>query len=335
MPCTSRLRSANDRPGPGVDAGAAVILLGGPTASGKSDLARRLASDLGGVIVNADSMQVYADLAILTARPSREDEARLPHRLFGFLDAAVRCSAGLWLRHAREACREIAGSGRIPILVGGTGLYLKVFREGLAPVPAVPRSVRSRIRRRLADEGAEALHRHLLECDPDLASTIAPADGQRIARALEVFEATGTRHSLWLARRREGGWDGAAFQVSLLPPRPALMERCDRRFDAMLAAGALEEAARFAARQLDPSLPACRSVGLSSLLAHIEGRLTLAEATDAAKTATRRYARRQYTWFRHQVPDAFEVCAFGFAEEAGDVAGEARRFLLTVSDRPA
>ena len=312
-----------------------VILLGGPTASGKSDLAARLAGELRGVIVNADSMQVYADLAILTARPSAEDEARLPHRLFGFLDAAVPCSAGIWHQHAFRVCREISDSGRVPILVGGTGLYLRTFRKGLASVPRIPEDVRVRVRRRLAGEGSEALHKELGRIDPDLAAALAPSDGQRIARGVEVFEATGMMLSRWQAPPPEGGWSGPLLQVSLLPPRKAVMERCERRFDAMMAAGALQEAARLAARGLDPSLPALKCLGVASLIAHLEGRATLDRAVKEAKTATRRYAKRQFTWFRHQVPDALALGAFGFGDEAGGVVDKARRFLLTDGDHSA
>ena len=312
-----------------------VILLGGPTCSGKSELAVRLAGELGGVIVNADSMQVYADLAILTARPSPEDEVRLPHRLFGFLDAAIPCSAGLWHQHAFRVCREISESGQVPILVGGTGLYLKTFREGLASIPRIPEDVRIRVRRRLGCEGSEALHRELGRIDPDLAAALAPSDGQRVARGIEVFEATGMILSKWQASPPEGSWSGPLLQVSLLPPRKALNERCERRFDAMMAAGALEEAARLAARRLEPSLPALKCLGLASLIAHLEGRATLDRAIEDAKTATRRYAKRQFTWFRHQVPDALALRGFGFADEAGDVIDEVRRFLLTDGDHPA
>ena len=295
----------------------------------------RLAGELGGVVVNADSMQVYADLAILTARPTPEDEARLPHRLFGFLDAAVACSAGLWHRHARRVCREAGVEGRVPVVTGGTGLYLKTFREGLAPVPAIPGAVRSAVRRRLSEAGAGALHGELRDVDPDLAATLSPSDGQRIARGLEVFRATGVALSRWQEGPRRGGWSGPVLQVSLLPPREALMERCDRRFDAMMEAGALEEAARLARRRLDPSLPACRSLGVPSLTAHLDGRLGLDAAVAEAKSATRRYARRQVTWFRHQAPGALVVEAFGFEAAAGRALDGARRFLLTARDHPA
>lgn len=308
-----------------------VILIGGPTASGKSQLAMRLADEVGGVIVNADSMQVYADLAILTVRPTPEDEARCQHHLFGFLDAATPCSAGLWHRRARGICQEISSSGRVPIVVGGTGLYLRTFREGLAPIPDIPGDVRERTRQRLAIEGPEALHADLGRIDPFLAAVLSPADSQRIARAHEVHEATGTRLSEWMTRSREGGWQGALWQISLLPDRSHLFERTVARFDRMMAAGALEEAAAFAARRLDPSLPATRCVGLASLTAHLAGRLTLEEACDEAKRATRRYARRQFTWFRHQSGDASLLCAFGDDEGAGDIVARARCFLSASS----
>ena len=308
-----------------------VILIGGPTASGKSGLAMRLAEDVGGVIINADSMQVYADLAILTARPTASDEARCKHHLFGFLDAATPCSAGLWHRRARGICMEVSASGLVPIVVGGTGLYLKTLREGLAPIPDIPGDVRERVRQRLSTKGPEALHADLGRIDPTLAAVLAPNDSQRIARAHEVHEATGTRLSEWMTRSREGGWEGPLWQISLLPDRSLLFERTVARFDRMMAAGALEEAAAFAARRLDPSLPATRCVGLASLTAHLAGRLTLEEACDEAKRATRRYARRQFTWFRHQAGDASSHDAFGDDESAGDIIARARRFLSSSS----
>ncbi len=323
-----------DRAVEGVGAGP-VILIGGPTASGKSGLAMRLAEDVGGVIVNADSMQVYADLAILTARPTASDEARCLHRLFGFLDAATPCSAGLWHRRARGICLEIAASGGVPIVVGGTGLYLRTFREGLAPIPDIPRDVRERVRQRLAMKGPEALHGDLGRIDPDLAAVLSPTDSQRVARAHEVHEATGTRLSEWMTRSREGGWEGPLWQISLLPERSRLFERTAARFDGMMAAGALEEASAFAARRLAPSLPATRCVGLASLTAYLAGRLTLEEACDEAKRATRRYARRQFTWFRHQAEDALLLDSFGDDESAGDIIARARRFLsASATPRP-
>ena len=308
-----------------------VILIGGPTASGKSGLAMRLAEDVGGVIINADSMQVYADLAILTARPTASDEARCKHHLFGFLDAATPCSAGLWHRRARGICMEVSASGLVPIVIGGTGLYLKTFREGLAPIPDIPGDVRERVRQRLSTKGPEALHADLGRIDPTLAAVLAPNDSQRIARAHEVHEATGTRLSEWMTRSREGGWEGPLWQISLLPDRLLLFERTAARFDRMMAAGALEEASAFAARRLDPSLPVTRCVGLASLTAHLAGRLTLEEACDEAKRATRRYARRQFTWFRHQAGDASLLNAFGDDENAGDIIARARRFLSSSS----
>ena len=303
-----------------------AILVGGPTASGKSELAMRLADAVGGVIVNADSMQVYAGLPILTARPASHDEERCEHRLFGFLDPATPCSAGAWHRRARRICQEISESGRVPVVVGGTGLYLRTFREGLAPIPDIPAGIRDGIRQRLAIEGAAVLHAGLRRIDPALAAVLSPADSQRIARAHEVHEATGTPLSEWMTRSREGGWKGKLWQISLLPDQPLLFERTALRFGRMMAAGALDEAAAFARRCLDPSLPATRCVGLASLTAHLAGRLTLDEACDEAKRATRRYARRQYTWFRHQSRDASLIHGFGDGDSAGDIVARARSF---------
>ena len=307
-----------------------AILLGGPTASGKSALALLLAERLGGEIVNADSMQVYADLKILTARPGVAEEARCRHHLFGIMDASRRCSAGLWHGLASRATGEIAARGRVPILAGGSGLYLDAFRHGLSPVPQVPAALRVELSARMAAMGPARLHEELARRDPASAALLAPGDRQRIQRALEVVEATGVPLSRWRLMDRRGAWPGACLVLVLAPPRQALYRRCDRRFDAMLEAGALAEAKALAARRLDPSLPAMRALGVPHLIAHLEGALDLASAAIRARTATRRYAKRQTTWFRHRAADALVLEAFGFDARAGEAAvGAADRFLLT------
>ncbi len=312
-----------------------AILLGGPTASGKSGLAMRLAERFGGVLVNADSMQVYADLRVLTARPSAEAEAAAPHRLYGVMDAARRCSAGLWHGLARAAAAEAAAGGRHPILVGGTGLYLDAFRRGLSPIPDTPPAVRERIAGRMASADPAAPHAELARRDPASADVLAPGDSQRIQRALEVVEATGTPLSQWRRRPRVGGWNGPVLSVVLTPPREALYRRCDARFDRMLDEGALGEVERLAARGLDRSLPAMRALGVPHLMAHLDGRLGFDEAVARAKTGTRRYAKRQATWFRHRAPGALRIEAFGHAMAADGAAAAIERFLLTVRGRPA
>jgi tRNA dimethylallyltransferase len=300
-----------------------AVLIAGPTASGKSALALALAEKLRGVVINADSMQVYRDLRIITARPSPAEEARVPHRLYGHVDAAQDYSVGRWLVDAQAAL--MAAAGRLPIVVGGTGLYFKALSGGLTAIPAIPADVRAAVRRRLADEGAAALHGELSRRDPASAERIRPADGVRIARALEVIEATGRSLADW---HRDGmrptvGPDDAV-KVFLNVARDELYRRIARRFDAMLAAGALDEVRSLAARGLDPLLPAMKAHGVPWLRRHLNGEMPLAEAAEGAKKDTRHYAKRQATWFRHQLPDWTWV-----APETADAAIES---ALTATD---
>ncbi|TMJ25555.1 MAG: tRNA (adenosine(37)-N6)-dimethylallyltransferase MiaA [Alphaproteobacteria bacterium] len=280
-----------------------AVLIAGPTASGKSGLALNLAEELGGVIVNADAMQVYRDLRILTARPSAEEEARVPHRLYGHIDAAETYSVGRWLKDVEPILAEAARAGRLPILVGGTGLYFQALTRGLAAIPPVPPALRAGLRARLASEGASALHAELGERDPESAAKIRPQDGVRIARALEVFQATGRALSDWHRAGMPALVDPAATVNVFLNPDPAeLYRRIDARFDAMIAAGALEEVRALDARGLDLLHPAMKAHGVPWLRAGLAGNLTLAAAAIEAKKDTRRYAKRQFTWFRHQLP---------------------------------
>lgn len=282
-----------------------AILIAGPTASGKSALALTLAEWLGGLVINADSMQVYAELRILTARPSPEDVARAPHRLYGYVPMAVGYSVGRWLEDAGPALQDAQAQGRVPIFVGGSGLYFKALLEGLSPIPPVPAELRRAVRQRLRAQGAAALHAELEECDPLSAAAIAPTDPQRLARALEVLEATGRPFSAWLRERREGALvdPARALRLVLWPDREALRARINARVDEMLAAGALDEVRSVAGFELAPALPACRAHGLRPLLSHLRGEIGLDEAADRTKAETRQYAKRQFTWFRHQLPD--------------------------------
>lgn len=276
-----------------------AVLIAGPTASGKSAAALALARSAGGVIINADSMQVYRELRILTARPGPEEEALAPHRLFGQVPAAQGYSVGQWLEDARAAIATAREQGRVPILVGGTGLYFKALLEGLSPVPDVPAALRAHWRAEAARLGAAALHRLLAERDPGMAARVRPSDPQRLVRALEVLDATGRSLLDW---QRQPGRPLLApeetVRVVIAPPREDLHARIDARFDSMLAAGALGEAAAIRALRLDPALPAMRALGLRPLLAHLEGEFGLAAAAARAKTETRRYAKRQMTWLR-------------------------------------
>jgi tRNA dimethylallyltransferase len=280
-----------------------AILIAGPTASGKSALALALAEVVGGTIVNADSMQVYRDLRVITARPTPEEEARAPHRLYGHVDAAENYSVGRWLADVAPALDEVRLSGRVPILTGGTGLYFKALTRGLSNVPPVPQDVRASVRRRMETEGPAALHAELARRDPSSA-TLKPNDRTRIARALEVLEATGRPLSQWHDQGLPPLLDAArAVKVFLAPERPELRRRIDARFDAMLTAGALDEARVLISRRLDPLLPAMKAHGVPWLIRHLDGEITLAQAAEGGKNDTRRYTKRQFTWVRHQLAD--------------------------------
>jgi tRNA dimethylallyltransferase len=278
-----------------------IWLIAGPTASGKSALALRLTELLGGEIVNADSMQLYADLRVLTARPSPQEEGRAPHHLFGVADAADGWSTGRWLRAALPVLHDIAARGRHAIVVGGTGLYFRVLTEGLAEIPPVPAGVRREAGAEFESIGEAAFRARLAVADPAAAARIAPGDRQRLVRAWEVWAATGTALSDWQAASAPALAAGAWTAVALDPPRPALYARCDARLAGMVEAGALDEVAALIARDLDPALPAMKAVGVRELAAHIRGEATLGEALAAAQQETRRYAKRQATWMRGQM----------------------------------
>jgi tRNA dimethylallyltransferase len=281
-----------------------AVLIAGPTASGKSALALALAEATGGVIINADSMQVYRDLRVLTARPAREEEDVVPHRLYGHVDAAVNFSAGAWVVDATKVLAEARAQNRLPIFTGGSGLYFKALTRGLSAVPPIPPDVREDVRVRLERDGVEALHAHLMQRDPDSAARLKPRDRSRVARALEVVEATGRSLTDW---HRDGLppllAPGQFTAVFLEPDRDELYSRIDARFDAMLQAGALEEVAALAARRLDPLLPAMKAHGVPALMRHLGGEVTLEEAAVIGRADTRHYAKRQFTWFRHQLPE--------------------------------
>ncbi|WP_298259010.1 tRNA (adenosine(37)-N6)-dimethylallyltransferase MiaA [Bradyrhizobium sp.] len=281
-----------------------AVLIAGPTASGKSALALALARKAGGMVINTDSMQVYRDLRVLTARPSADEEAEVPHRLYGHVDAAVNFSAGSWVSDAAKVLGEARAHNRLPIFVGGSGLYFKALTRGLSAVPPIPSEVREAVRARLERDGVEALHAELARCDQSYAERLKPRDRTRIARALEVIEATGRSLMDW---HREGLPPllppGSFRALFLAPDRDALYARIDARFETMLEAGALEEVAQFAARRLDPLLPAMKAHGVPALIRHLEGEITREEASEIGRADTRRYAKRQFTWFRHQLPE--------------------------------
>lgn len=276
-----------------------MALIAGPTASGKSALALALAERLPATIVNADSAQVYRDLRVLSARPSIAEEAQAPHALFGYIDGAEACSAARWAADARRAIGDSAAAGRLPILVGGTGLYLRTLLNGIAPIPAIDPDVRAAVR---ALPVAEA-HAALTDEDPAAARRLAPADTTRVARALEVVRATGRTIAAWQAEPGGGIGDRIhLIPLLLLPPRDWLQQRCDDRFVTMLETGGIAEADALAARDLDPALPVMRAIGVPEILAWRSGAIDRETMLVRAQTATRQYAKRQYTWFSRQPP---------------------------------
>jgi tRNA dimethylallyltransferase len=276
-----------------------ALLVAGPTASGKSALALAVAERLGGVVINADSMQVYRELAVITARPGPADLARAPHALYGVRPAAEAGSVAWWRAAALAEMARARAAGRVPILCGGTGLYFAALTEGLATIPPVPEAARAEARRLLAEEGPGALHARLACLDPATAATLRPGDSQRVARAYEVMTGTGRGLLAWQA---EGGTGKAPWRFAALildPPRAALRQAIAARWQAMLAGGAIEEAAALRALWLDPALPAMRAHGVPELLAHLDGRMSLEAASARAILNTGQYTKRQATWFRH------------------------------------
>lgn len=276
-----------------------AILVAGPTASGKSAVALMLAERLGGVVINADSMQVYRELRIVTARPDDADLARAPHALYGVRPAAEAGTVAWWRGAALAEMAAAQAAGRVPILCGGTGMYFAALTDGLAAIPTIPDAARAEARRRLAEEGPAALHARLAALDPATAATLRPTDSQRLARAFEVVAGTGKGLRAW---QEEGGTGPAPWRFAGLlldPPRPALRAAIAARWQAMLAAGAVEEVRALGALGLDPALPAMRAHGVPELLAHLAGTLTLEEASARAVLHTGQYTKRQATWFRH------------------------------------
>lgn len=287
-----------------------AILIAGPTASGKSALAVAIARELGGLVINADSMQVYDTLRILTARPSDEELAQAPHALYGHVSAAHAYSAAQWVADVERTLAACRSAGRIPVIVGGTGLYFKVLLEGLSPVPAIPDDVRRHWRTQAERLGAAALHAELAKRDAVMAERLRPTDPQRITRALEVLEATGQSLGVWQEMPGRPVLEaGATVRLCLRPARSWLQERCDARFEQMIAMGALDEVRALAARSLSPTLPAMRAIGVSPLLRHVQGHASLAEAIQTGKMDTRRFVKRQETWLKTNMMSWIDVVA--------------------------
>ncbi|MCW3797387.1 tRNA (adenosine(37)-N6)-dimethylallyltransferase MiaA [Sphingomonas sp. BN140010] len=298
-----------------------VGLIAGPTASGKSALALSWAERTNGVIINADSAQLYARLRVLSAGPAPADEARAEHRLFAFRDPAEPCSAAEWAALAKAEVVQAHRRGRLPILVGGTGLYLRTLLDGIAPIPPIDPAVRSAVR------GASVVENHarLAEFDPGAAERLHPTDTTRIARSLEVVLSTGRPLADWQRERSGGiGAEIALRPLILLPPRSRLYARCDGRFAAMMDGGAADEVRLLLARRLDPMLPAMRAIGVREIAAWLRGEVTREQAVAAGAQATRNYAKRQYTWFAHQPPADWPR----FAEPLDDEAAAERALAL-------
>jgi tRNA dimethylallyltransferase len=299
-----------------------AILIAGPTASGKSAVALALAEEHGGTIINADSMQVYRDLRVITARPTPAEEGRVPHLLYGHVDAAENYSAGRWCVDVSAAIAEVNRSRRLPIIVGGTGLYFKALTRGLSAVPPIPPEIRTNVRKRLNTEGIAAIYAELRWRDPGGAQRLMPNDRARVTRALEVILATGRSLTDW---HRDGMKPALApdraVKIFLDVDRAELYRRIDARFETMLAAGALDEVRALDRRGLPPALPAMKAHGVPWLIRHVRGQIDRAAAAAEAKRDTRRYSKRQATWFRHQLADWTWVAADKALDEIRRVLG--------------
>jgi tRNA dimethylallyltransferase len=309
-----------------------VLIVAGPTASGKSHLALSVAETFTGTVINADSMQVYGDLRVLTARPTAADEARVPHLLFGILSGAEVCSAGRWLAMAADAIAAAHAGGRLPIVVGGTGLYLKALTIGLAPVPEIPADVRAAARALYGRVGPVAFRALLAAADPASVARLAPGDGQRLVRAYEVVQATGRSLDDW--RRAPPIRPLAGMRVAsivLVPPRQELYAAIDARFEAMIAEGALAEVEALLKLDPDAGLPVTKAVGVRELAAVVDGQSSLDDAVTAAKRASRNLAKRQVTWLRHQLTADLIVEAQFSERLRPKIFSFVRRFLLTPS----
>lgn len=280
-----------------------AILIAGPTASGKSALAIRLAERLGGTVINADSMQVYCELRVITARPTPEEEGAAPHRLFGHVDAAVNYSVARWQADAAAALDDARAAGRLPVITGGTGLYFRALTQGLSDIPQVPETVRAALRIEAEGKAPEELHTMLAGCDPDMAARLRPSDPQRILRALEVFRATGQSLAQFQEKREKALLSEKFAAFFLAPDRDVLRARIDARFDGMVASGAIDEVETLMKRGLDPALPAMRAHGVPWIIRALRGEIAMDEAIEGGKADTRRYSKRQHTWFRHQAPE--------------------------------
>lgn len=280
-----------------------IVVIAGPTASGKSTFALEFAGKHNGVIINSDSVQVYKDLKILSSRPSSEDLLKVPHKLYGFLDAHETCSAGIWRSLVLKEIQECYQQGKLPIIVGGTGLYLKILIEGLSPIPQIEENIRILAREKAKNEGIESLYNELLELDPVIAMRLKPTDSQRVVRAWEVIKATGIPLSEWQRKCSEPSLhhqEKIFTNILLFPPRDKVNLRANDRLDKMLKDGALEEVKNILEKNIDPTLTIYKAIGVRDFAAYLQKEVSLEEALARAKIATHQYIKRQYTWFRTQ-----------------------------------
>ena len=310
-------------------AGSPVLVIAGPTASGKSALTMAAALEFDGTVINADSMQVYRELNILTARPSAVDEARVPHRLFGVLGAADPCSAGRWLRMASAEIDGAWAVGRLPMVVGGTGLYLKALTDGLAPVPEIPAGVKEEALSLHSRLGGSAFRDKLSELDGEAAARLPAGDTQRLIRAYSVARATGKPLSDWHGETTGPAVDAHFATIVLAPPRDVLRDAIEARFHSMIEGGVLDEVASLLGQELDPGLPAMKALGVAELGRHLEGEIGLEEAVENSIRTTHRFAKRQLTWLRNQMSGPYEVFAQYSESHRVEIFSFIRQFLLT------
>lgn len=307
-----------------------VLVVGGPTASGKSALALDIAEEFNGVVINADSMQIYKGLPIITACPAPADEARVPHRLYQHMDVTDTCSAGFWEKLCIQEIQTAWQNNQLPVVTGGTGLYIKTLMEGISKLPDVPDPIRTNIRRRCEEEGVDVLYEELRAKDPEMGERLKPKDAQRICRALEVLETTG--RSLAALQREikpKPTLDATYICDVIMPPRDVLYDRCNQRFDLMIDGGAIDEVRALADLNLDPKLPAMKALGVPELLSYVKGDSTLEEARLAAQMQTRRFAKRQCTWFRNQI-SGVEIHSAQYSESLRDkIYNKIRKYVLT------
>jgi len=306
-----------------------AVAIAGPTASGKSGLALALAVAFDGVVINADSMQVYDALPILTARPGPGPLARAPHRLYGMIDPTEPCSAARWRELAAAEVHAAWDSGRLPVVVGGTGLYLEALMDGLSPIPDIPAEARAEARALFEELGNAAFHQRLAEADPVMAARLPQGDSQRMIRAWEVLSATGRSLAAWQTEPREGAVAARWLTLALAPPRERLRQACDGRFLSMVKAGAVAEARDFLDRDLDPVLPIMKALGLRDLGGYSRGERPLDEAIAAAQSATRAYAKRQMTWVRHRLKPDMVLDAQLSESLMTSIFAKVRQFRLT------